>query len=148
MLAYHMQVENIGDGGVVGSIMLDFKSSAPIWRSADNIQVSVTQFQIRESTWIKQPQGFIILANVGKPVFTVSAFVVLEVFDGPIGRIQVDIQRRVIADLARILDLQAKVRNVVIQFIFTFLNNIGSLDWTNDWCPFRRIICFTAAHLK
>jgi hypothetical protein len=60
-----MQVKNIGDEGVIWCIMFYFKPSAPIWRSAENSQVSVTQLQIRESTGINQLQGLPILANAG-----------------------------------------------------------------------------------
>jgi hypothetical protein len=49
-----MQVENVGDGGVVGCIVLQFKPSALVWWSAENSQVSVAKFQKRESTDIHQ----------------------------------------------------------------------------------------------
>ena len=49
-----MQVKNVGDGGVVGCVVLHFKPSALVWWSAENSQVSVTQFKIRESTDIYQ----------------------------------------------------------------------------------------------
>ena len=45
-----MQVENVGNGGVVWCIVLHSKAGALIWWSAENSEVSVTQFQKREST--------------------------------------------------------------------------------------------------
>ena len=54
---------------------------------AENSQVSVTQFQKRESTDIYQLQGLVILANFVYPKLTVGAVVVLEVFYCPICRI-------------------------------------------------------------
>ena len=47
----------------------------------------MTQYQIGESAGFRQQQGLVILANVGEPELTVGAIVILEVFDGPIGRI-------------------------------------------------------------
>ena len=41
-LVYSMQMENVGDGGVVGCVMLHFKPSALVWWSAENSQVSMT----------------------------------------------------------------------------------------------------------
>ena len=76
---------------------------------------------------------------------TVGAIVMLEVFDGPIGRIQVNIQL-VIESLARIFDVKAKVRDVVIIPICTILDCIGALDWTADNYPSRRRFCLSAAH--
>jgi len=64
----------------------------------------VTQFQIRESTDINQSQGLVILAEVRQPKIAVGALVILEVFDGLVGRIQVNI-KLVIESLTRILDL-------------------------------------------
>jgi len=142
-----MQVEDVGDGRVVGCIMSYFKSSTLIWRSAEYSQVSLTQFQIRESTGINQLQRLFILANVGQPKVTISAIVKLEVFGSRIPRIQVN-SHFVIENLARIIDVQAKVRYVVIVYVLTIFNYIGSLDWTYDWCPFRRQICLSTAHLK
>jgi len=49
-LVYSMQVENVSDKRVVRCVVLHFKSSALVWWSAENSQVSVTQFQKREST--------------------------------------------------------------------------------------------------
>ena len=82
-----MQVENVCDGGIVGCIVLHFKPSALVWWSAENSQVSVTQFQIRESTDIDQLQGLFILANVGQPKWTVGASVIFEVFDSRMSRV-------------------------------------------------------------
>jgi hypothetical protein len=67
--------------------MLHFEPGALIWGRAENSEVPVTQYQIGESTGLRQQQGLVILANVGEPKLTVGAFVILEVFDGPIGRI-------------------------------------------------------------
>ena len=76
---------------------------------------------------------------------TVGAIVMLEVFDGPIGRIEVNIQL-VIESLARIFHVKAKVRDVVIDAICTILHYIGPLDWTADGYPSRRRFCLSAAH--
>ena len=53
-IAYHMQEENVGHGGVIGRIVLHFKSGALIRRSTENSQVSVTQFQKGENTGLHQ----------------------------------------------------------------------------------------------
>jgi len=116
--------------------MLHFKPRALIRRSTENSQVSVVQFEIWESTDFRQSEGLIILANFGQPKLTVGAIVILEVFEGPIGWIQVNIQL-VIKSLARILDLHAKVRYVVVYIICTILYDIGPLDWTSDGHPSR-----------
>jgi hypothetical protein len=71
-LAYHMQEENVGDGRIIGCVVLDLKSGALIRRSAENSQVSVTQFQKGESTGLRQEQGLVILANLGEPKLTVG----------------------------------------------------------------------------
>jgi hypothetical protein len=71
-----MQVKNVGDGGVIGCIMLHFKPCALIRGSAENSQLSMTQFQIREGTDINQSQGLIILANIWKPKCTISSVVI------------------------------------------------------------------------
>ena len=76
---------------------------------------------------------------------TVGAIVILEVFDGPIGRIYVYVQL-VIESLARIFDVKAKVRDVVIKLICTIHDCIGALDWTADGYPSRRRFCLSAAH--
>ena len=85
--ACDVQEKYVGDGGVIGRVMLHFKSGALVWWSAENSQVSLTQFQIRVSADFHQSQGLFILTNVGQPKLTISTFVVSEVFDGPIGRI-------------------------------------------------------------
>ena len=74
--ACDVQVKYVGDGGIIGRIMLHFKSGALIGGSAENSQVSVTQFQKRESTDIHQLQGLFILANFGQPKWTVGASVI------------------------------------------------------------------------
>jgi len=86
-LVYRMQMENVGDGGVVGCVVLHFKTSALVWWSHENSQVSLTQFQIRESTDIHQSQGFFILANCGEPKWTVGASMIFEVFDRSMCRV-------------------------------------------------------------
>jgi len=75
-----MQVENIGDGGVVGCVVLHFKPSALVWWSAENSKVAVTEFQKRESTDIRQSQGLRILTDVSKPEVTVGTAVIFQVF--------------------------------------------------------------------
>jgi len=67
--------------------MLHFEPGALIRGRAENSEVPVTQSQIGESAGFRQQQGLVILANVGKPKLTVGAIVILEVFDGPLGRI-------------------------------------------------------------
>jgi hypothetical protein len=62
--ACYVQVKYVGDGGVIGRIMLHFEPGALIWGRAENSQVSVTQYQIGESTGFRQQQGLVILANV------------------------------------------------------------------------------------
>ena len=106
----------------------------------------MTQFKIWKSTWLRQSQGLIIFANVREPKVTIGAIMILEVFDGPpFIRIQVNI-KLVIKSLARILDNQTKVRDVVILGISTILNYIRPLDWTDDRCPIRRRFCLSAAN--
>ena len=85
--ACYVQVKYVGDGGVIGRIMLHFEPGALIRGRAENSEVPVTQYQIWESAGFRQQQGLVILANVGEPKLTVGAVVILEVFDGPIGRI-------------------------------------------------------------
>jgi len=48
--AYGVQVENVGDGEVVGCVVLHFEPSALVWWSAEDSQVSITQLKIGEST--------------------------------------------------------------------------------------------------
>ena len=70
---------------------------------------------------------------------------VLEVFDGFVLWIQVNIPL-VVESLARIFDVKAKVRDVIVLIIFTILHYIGPLDWTTDGYPSRRRFCLSAAH--
>jgi len=85
--ACYVEVKYVSDGGIIGRIMSDFKPGALIRGRAENSEVPVTQYQIGESAGFRQQQGLVILANVGEPELTVGAIVILEVFDGPIGRI-------------------------------------------------------------
>ena len=78
--ACDVQVKYVGDGGIIGCIMLHFKSSTLIRRNAENSQVSVTQFQERVGAGFDQTQCFGILANAGKPKVTVSTILIFEVF--------------------------------------------------------------------
>ena len=82
-----MQVNHVGDGRVVGCVMLHIKLGAPIWGSAENSEVSLTQFQKMVRTDVYQVQGLLILANVGQPKLAGSTIVILEVFDGHVGRV-------------------------------------------------------------
>jgi hypothetical protein len=118
-----VQVKYVGDGGVIGRIMLHFEPGALIRGRAENNEVSLTQYQIGESAGFRQQQGLVILANVGEPKLTVGVVVILEVFDGPIGRIYVNVQL-VIESLARIFDVKAKVRDVVVRLVCTILHCI------------------------
>ena len=68
-----MKVENVGDERVIRGTMHHFKPSALIRWRAENSQVSMTQFQIRECTDICQLQGLVVLAKVGQPKMTVGA---------------------------------------------------------------------------
>ena len=113
--------------------MLHFQSGALIRRSADNTQISMDQSEEGESTTdFNQSQSLCILANFCQPKLTVGTVVKLQVFDSRILRIQVDVLF-VIERFARIFDTHAKVRDVVISFIFIFtiFNSIGSFDWTS-----------------
>ena len=107
-----MQIENVCDKGFVGRNMMHFKTIAPITRSTENFEVSMTQFQKRESTGFRKMQGLSVLANICQPKLTVSAFVILQVFDSLIRRVRVDIHQ-VVNSLTRIFDVHAKVRNLV-----------------------------------
>ena len=49
-----MKVKNVRDKGVVRGVVLHLKPGALVWWSTDYSQVSLTQFQIRESTDIDQ----------------------------------------------------------------------------------------------
>ena len=72
-LVNHVEVKLVGDGRVIGSTMFDLNWSALIRWSAQNSQVSLTQFEERERTGVNQTQGLSILANFGKPKVTVGA---------------------------------------------------------------------------
>ena len=85
-------------------------------------------------------QGLRILAFIKKPKFTVSTVVILEVLDNPISRVKVDIQL-VVNSLARIFNIYAKVRDVIIIIIATVFNDVRSFDWTSKGCPIRRSFC-------
>ena len=85
--ACYVQVTYVDDGGVIGCIMLHFEPGALIRGRAENSEVPVTQYQIGESAGFRQQQGLVILANVGEPKLTVGAVVILEVSDGPLGRV-------------------------------------------------------------
>ena len=143
--AHRMQVENVSDGGIIGRVMLHFKLGTLIGRSVENIQVSMAQLKKGESTGFYQSQGLIILANFGNPKLTFGTIVILEVSDGSIDRTYIDFQL-VIESLARILDIQAKVRHIVLIVIFTIFNNIGAFDWTSHKIPFRRHISLNTAY--
>jgi len=65
---------------------------------------------------------------------TVSTIVVLKVFDGLILRVRVNIHH-VVYSLARVFDIQAKVRDVFIVIILIIFNYVGTLDWTSDEHP-------------
>jgi hypothetical protein len=125
--------------------MLDFEPGALIRGRAENSQVPMTQSQIGKSTRFRQKQGLFILANFGEPKLTVGTLVILEIFDGPIGRIYVNVQL-VIESMARIFDVKAKVRDIVLYIIFTILLYVRPLDWTTDGYPSRRRFCLSAAH--
>ena len=112
-LAHRVQVENVSDDGVIGRMMLHFKLSALIRWGTENGKVSVAQSQKRESAGVHQFQGLVILANVAQPKITISTIVILQVFDGRIGRIQAKFAL-VVDSLTRIFDVNAKVRDVVI----------------------------------
>ena len=64
--AKHVEVEEVGDEGVIGGPVLHFQSSALIRRSAYNTKISMNQFEERESTTdFNQSQSLCILANFG-----------------------------------------------------------------------------------
>ena len=117
-LVDRVKIEDVGYGRVIGGVVIHFKPSALIMWSTENGKVSVTQFKKRESTGIDQMQGLSILANSGKPKLTVGTFVILQVFDSHVSWIQVDVQL-IVYSLARISDTHAKVRAIVIKFVFT-----------------------------
>ena len=108
-----MQVKHVVDERVVGCVMLHLKPGALVWWSAENSQVSVTQFQIRESTDIHQSQGLRILTDFLKPEVTVGTVVKFQVFYSRMTRIHVDAQL-VVCGLASIFDTEAKVDYIII----------------------------------
>jgi len=142
-----MQVEDVGDGGVIWCVMLHFKPSALVWRSAENSEFSVAQFQERKSTDVDQIQGLFILANVGKPKLTIGALVIPDVFDGLILWIHVEFQF-VVESLTRVFDIHTKVRDIIIFIILSTFSYKGSLDWTYDGYPSGRRPCLSAAHIE
>ena len=111
--------------------MIQFKPGALVWWSADNCKISLFQFQKRERSRLIKMQGLLILANFGEPKFTILTYVKPEVFNGPIVRIEVNIQM-VIESLARIFDTHTKVRDIVLSSILAIFNQKGSFDWTFD----------------
>ena len=116
-----MQIKNVGDEGVVRCLVLYFKAGALVRWSAEHSEVSLAQSQKREGTDIDQFQGLIILANVGEPKQTIGAIVVLEVFDRGVRVVKID-SLDVIYQLARVFNIDAKVRDVVIYIIFMSCN--------------------------
>ena len=44
-----MEVKDVSDDGVIGGGVSNFNSGALVRRSAENSEVSVTQFKVRES---------------------------------------------------------------------------------------------------
>ena len=118
-----MQMKNVGDGGVVGCVVLHFKSSALVWWSAEDSQISLTQSQKGERTGFQQTQGLVILTNFGQPKLTIRAIVIPEVFDGSLRWIQVNIQV-VIESLARVFNIHTQVGGVVRKIIFIEFNYI------------------------
>jgi hypothetical protein len=118
-----MQVENVGDGRVVGCVVLHFKPGALVWWSAEDSEVSVTQSQKGERTGFQQSQGLVILTNFGQPKLTIGAIVIPEVFDGSLRWIQVNIQV-VIESLARVFNIHTQVGGVVRMIIFIDFNYI------------------------
>jgi len=92
------------------------------------------QLQKGERTDVHQMQGLGILANCAQPKRTVGAFVILEVSGGRVAGSQVDFAL-VVDCLARIFDVHAKVRDVVLNVISTFwfiLDGIGSFNWASN----------------
>ena len=146
-LVFSMQVENVGDDGIVGCVVLNFKPSALVWWSAENSKVSVTQFEKRESADIHQLQGPSILAYRCEPKLAVSPIVIFEVFDGRMCRVEANILGGVVYSLARVFDSQTKVRDVVLVFILIVFNDIGSFDRTSHWMPSRIVVCIYAADI-
>ena len=107
-----MEVKNVDYVRVIRGKMLHFKPGALIRWRAENSQVSFAQLKIRESTGLHELQGFGI-ASIGKPKPTVGSSMELEVFDGFILRIHVNLQTDVIYNLTRIVDIHAEIRDQV-----------------------------------
>ena len=110
--------------------MLHFKPGALVVWSAENSQVSLAQLQKGESTYVHQMQGLGILANCAQPKRTVGAFVIPEVSGGRVAGSQGDFAL-VVDCLARVFDIHAKVRDVVlnvISLLWSILNGEGPLD--------------------
>ena len=128
--AERMQVEYVCNSQAVGCIVLHFKPGALVGWSAENSQVSLAQLQKGESTYVHQMQGLGILANCAQPKRTVGAFVILEVSGGRVAGGQGDFAF-VVDCLARVFDIHAKVRDIVLICIWKcwcILNGEGSLD--------------------
>ena len=125
-----VQVKNVFDRGAVRCIVLHFKPGALVeWRAEDS-QASLAQLQKGESTDVHQMQGLGILANCAQPKRTVGAFVIPEVSGGRVAGSQGDFEV-VVDGLARVFDIHAKVRDVVLKVIFVLwciLNDEGPLD--------------------
>ena len=128
--ADYVQVKNICDRGAVRCIVLHFEPGALVEWCAENSQVTLVQLQKGESTDVHQMQGLGILANCAQPKRTVGAFVILEVSGGRVAGSQGDFAL-VVDCLARVFDIHAKVRDVVMIVIFVLwciLNDEGSFD--------------------
>ena len=125
-----VQVKNVCDRGAVRCIVLHFEPGALVGWSAEDSQASLAQLQKGESTDVHQVQGLGILANCEQPKRTVGAFVILEVSGGRVAGSQGDFAL-VVDCLARVFDIHAKVRDVVLNGIFLLwciLNGEGSFD--------------------
>ena len=106
----------------------------------------MSQHKERESTDLDKSQGLGILANFGEPKLTVGTIMILQVFHSRMTRHQVDVQL-VIESLTRILNIQAKVNDIVLNSICNVYNDIGSFDWTWNGNPSGRSICLCAAYV-
>ena len=115
--AERVQVKHVGDRGAVRCLMLHFEPSALVEWSAENSQVSLAQLQKGERTDVHQMQGLGILANCAQPKRTVGAFVIPEVSGGRVAGSQGDFEV-VVDGLARVFDIHAKVRDVVLKVIW------------------------------
>ena len=129
-----VQVENVCDRFAVRCIVLHFEPCALVWWSAENSQVSLAQLQEGESTDVHQMQGLGILANCAQPKRTVGAFVIPEVSGGRVAGSQDDFA--IVVDcLARVFDIHAKVRDVVLKaicYLWFIRNGEGPLDRASD----------------